>query len=152
MRKLSVVVITIMLCLLPAGFYAAEKDADGCKDHPLIPRMQGYYIAGCNETPAGADLDVIRGNVTESVHFEGKSIAFVYMPQPDLKTKPDEAWLRSSFENAVKAVNGTLFGITYGQKWPVYSVERDGKKFWIILMINSGTYFTGSYACRIIEK
>jgi OOP family OmpA-OmpF porin len=152
MRKMYVIVMTMLFCLLPVSFYAAEKDADGCKDHPLIPRMPGYYIAGCNEIPAGADLDIIKGKITESVHFEGKSIAFSYMPQPELKTKPSEVQLRSYFENAVKKMNGTLFGITYGQKWPVYTIVKDGKKFWIILMVNSGKYYDGSYACRIIEK
>jgi hypothetical protein len=49
-------------------------------------------------------------------------------------------------------MNGTLFGITYGQKWLVYTIAKDGKKFWIVLLVNSGQYFTGSYACRIIEK
>jgi OmpA-OmpF porin, OOP family len=152
MRKKYVIAMTILFCLLPATFYAAEKDAAGCKDHPLIPRMPGYYIAGCNETPAGADLDIIKGETTESVHFEGKSIAFTYMPQPELKTKPSEAELRSHFENTVKKLNGSLFGITYGQQWPVYTAVKDGKNFWIILLINSGKYFTGSYSCRIIEK
>lgn len=151
MIKMSVIVMTLLFCLLPFSFCAAEKDADGCKDHPLIPRMPGYYITGCNESPAGADLDIIKGNITESVRFEGKSIALSYRPQPDLTTKPGEAELRSYFENAVKKVNGTFFGITYGQKWPVYSVVKDGKKFWIVLLVNSGQYFTGSYACRIIE-
>ncbi|MFH0975818.1 MAG: hypothetical protein V1874_08550 [Spirochaetota bacterium] len=152
MRKNFVIVMTMLFCLLPASFYAAEKDAEGCKDHPLIPRMTGYYIAGCNKVPAGADLDIIRGNITESVRFEGKSIVFLYRPQPDLKIKPSEAQVRSHVGDAVKKLNGTLFGITYGQEWPVYAVDKDGKKFWIVLLINSGKYFTGSYTCRIIEK
>jgi hypothetical protein len=89
-RKVSVIVITILFCLLPVSIYTAEKDADGCKDHPLIPRMPGYYIAGSNEIPAGADLDIIKEKITESVPFEGKSFAFSYMPQHELKIKPSE--------------------------------------------------------------
>lgn len=152
MIKMSVIAMTMLFCLLSVSFCAAEKDADGCKDHPMIPRMPGYYIAGCSATPAGADLDIIKGTVTESVRFEGKSIALFYRPQPELTTKPSEAELRSYFENAVKKMNGAFFGITYGQKWPVYSVDKDGKKFWIVLLINSGQYFNGSYTCRIIER
>jgi OmpA-OmpF porin, OOP family len=152
MRKMPLIIMTMLLCLLPASFFAEEKDADGCKDHPLIPRMPGYYIAGCSEIPAGADMDIIKGDVTESVHFEGKSVAISYRVQPDLKIKPTEAQLRSYFEKTIKKMNGTLFGLTYGQKWPVYSVVKEGKKFWIILLVNSGKYFTGFYTCRIIEK
>jgi OOP family OmpA-OmpF porin len=152
MRKLSVIVMVMLFCLLPVSFYATEKDTAGCKDHPLIPRMPGYYIAGCNEIPAGADIDIIKGEITETVHFEGKSSVFSYMPQPDAKTKLSEAQLLNDFENAIKKMNGNLFGITYGQKWPVYTITKDGKKSWIILLVDSGKYFNGSYACRIIEK
>jgi hypothetical protein len=152
MKKIYMMYMTILFCLLSAGSYAAEKDAAGCSDHPLVPRIQGYYISGCNEIPAAADMDIIRGEVTESVRFEGKSIVFSYMQLPDLKTKPDESSLRGDFENAVKKNNGSLFGVTYGQKWPVYTVVKEGRKFWIILLVNSGKYFNGSYACRIIES
>lgn len=152
MRKLSVIVMVMVFCLLPISFYAAEKDAPGCKDHPLIPRMPGYYIAGCNEIPARADIDIIKGEITETVHFEGKSRVFSYMPQPDSKTKLSEAQLLNGFENAIKKMNGNLFGITYGQRWPVYTITKDDKKFWIILLVDSGKYFNGSYACRIIEN
>lgn len=152
MRKLSVMVMLVLFCLLPVSCYAAEKDAGGCKDHPLIPKMPEYYIADCNEIPAMADIDIIKGEITETVHFEGKSSVFSYMPQPDAKTKLSETQLRSDFESAIKKMNGTLFGITYGQKWPVYTIIKGGKKFWIILLVNSGKYYNGSYACRIIEK
>lgn len=152
MRKMPVAVMLVLVCLLSVNGYAAEKDAAGCQDHPLIPRMPEYYIAGCNEIPAGADLDIIKGDVTESVHFEGKSSVFLFMPQPDAKTKLSEAQLRGDFENAVKKMGGTLFGLTFGQKWPVYTIAKEGKAFWLLLMVDSGEYFKGSYACRIIEK
>ncbi len=152
MKKVFGIVLMMLFCLLCINIYAAEKDADGCKDHPLIPRMQGYYIAGCNEIPAGADLDIIKGAITEPVHFEGTSIAFSYMPQPGLKTTPSEARLRSHFDAAIKQLDGALFGITFGQKWPVYTFVKDGKKYWVILMVDSGKYYNGSYAYRIIKK
>ena len=152
MKKQYAVIALMLFCLFPVSSFAAEKDAAGCKDHPLIPRMPDYYIAGCSSAPAVAEMEIIRGEATESIHFEGrKSFALSYMPQPEAKTKPSEDQLRENFENAIKKMNGTLFGITYGQKWPVYTIPKDGKTFWIILLINPGQYFDGSYACRIIE-
>ncbi|NTV46782.1 MAG: hypothetical protein HGB11_09775 [Chlorobiales bacterium] len=153
MRKMSVIVMMMLFCLLPiVSVYAAENAPNKCKEHPLVPKIPGYYIVGCSETPAMADLDIIREKNTESVHFEGKSTAYSYMPQPDLKTIPSEAHLRSNFENDIKKLNGTFFGITYGQEWPVYSIVKDGKKYWIILLVTSGKYYDGSYTCRIIES
>jgi hypothetical protein len=152
MKKTTAVVITMLFGLLSANLYAAQKDAAGCKDNPLIPRMSGYYIAGCSEAPANSDIDIIKGETTETIHLEGKSVALSYSPQTELKSKPGEAQLRSDFENAVKKQGGTLLGITYGQKWPVYKIVKDGKEFWIVLLINSGEYYTGSFTYRIIEK
>ena len=151
MKKISVMVMTLLFCLVTAGLCTAEEDAQNCKDHPLVYRMPGYFIAAGNEIPAKADLDIVRGGETETVHLEGKSTALSFMPGSDLKTKPSEAELRTQFENYVLKMNGTRLGVTYGQQWPVYTVTREGKKYWIVLMINPGQYFTGSYACRVIE-
>lgn len=152
MRKVSEILMTILFCLLSLSLQAAGTDSVDCKEHPLIPKIAGFYIVYCNDTPAMADIDIIKGQITESVHFEGKSTAYMYKPQPELKTIPGEAELRSDFENGIKKLNGTLFGITYGQEWPVYTLVKDGKKYWIILLVNSGKYYTGSYTCRIIES
>jgi hypothetical protein len=47
---------------------------------------------------------------------------------------------------------GALLGETLGQKWPVCKMSKDGKEFWIVLLITSGEYYTGTYTFRIIEK
>lgn len=152
MRTLPAAFLTLLFCLLSATLSSAEKDAAGCKDHPLIPRMPGYFIAGCSETPAEADLDIIQGATTTTVHFKGKSSVFLFNPQPDITKKTSEAELRDFVDQAITKMNGSLFALTAGQKWPVYIVAKDGKEYWIVLLIDSGQYFTGSYACRVIEK
>jgi OmpA-OmpF porin, OOP family len=146
------VIVIMMISLLPATLYGVESDAKGCKDHSLMPRMEGYYIAECNEVPAMAELDIIRDDKTESVHFEGKSSVFSYMPQPDLKPVPCEDAVCGFIGDTVKKAGGAYFGKTYGQEWPVYTVTKDGKEYWVVLLITSGQYYNGSYACRIIEK
>jgi OmpA-OmpF porin, OOP family len=152
MKKITVIVMMVLFGMMSTNLCAAQKDAAGCKDHPLIPRMPGYYITGCSNDPANSDVDIVKGNTTETIHLEGKSMALLYSLQPELKTKTSEAQLRGDFENTVKKQGGTQIGITYGQKWPVYKIVRDGKEFWVVLMVNSGEYYTGSYAYRIIEK
>lgn len=152
MRNISAAVITILFILLSAALSAAEKDSAGCKDHPLIPRMKDYYIAACSRNAADFDVDPAIGKTTEAVHIKGNSAALIYSPQPELKSKPSASQVRSDFEGAVKKQGGALFGTTPGQEWPVYKMVKDGKEFWIVLMIDSGQYFTGSYAYRIVEK
>ncbi|MFH1982317.1 MAG: hypothetical protein ABIL58_10750 [Pseudomonadota bacterium] len=152
MKKVAAIAMTMLFGLLSANLYAVEKDAPGCKDHPLISRMPGYYLIGCSNDDAKSDVDILNGDRTETIHLEGKSMALLYRLQPEIKTKPNEAQLRGDFENAVKKQGGILLGITYGQKWPIYKMVHDGKEFWVVLMIKSGEYFTGPYTCRIIEK
>jgi OmpA-OmpF porin, OOP family len=152
MKKISVIIMTLLLSLLCTTIYAVEKDADGCKDHPLIPRMTEYYIMGCSDTPANSDIDIVKGESTQTIHIEGNSSVLLFKPQPELTKKPSEVHLKSDFEAAVKKQGGELLGETYGQKWPVYYIAKDGKEYWVILLVNSGEYFTGSYTCRIVEK
>jgi OOP family OmpA-OmpF porin len=152
MKKVSVVVLSLLFGLLSASLFAAQKDAAGCKDHPLIPRIPGYSITGCSDAPASFDADIQNGKNTETMHIEGKSVALLYGPGPDLKSKPTEPELRGHFEDAVKKQGGGLVGATPGQKWPIYKIVKNGKEYWVVLMVDSGSYYTGSYAYRIIEK
>ncbi len=151
MKKITVIAVMMLFGLVSLNLYAAEKDETGCKDHPLIPRISGYYIIGCSSDPASFDMDLAKGTATETIHLEGKSTALLYSPQPDLKSKPGEAQVRIDFENSVKKQGGALVGTTIGQKWPIYKIVKDGTEYWIVLMIDSDEYFTGSYAYRIIK-
>ncbi len=147
-------VFAVMLfCLLSATAHAEKKDADGCKDHPFFPETRDYYIFMCTEDPeTGVDIDIMNGTTTARVHAEGTSRAVMHNPQPGLKSKPSEARLRADFENAVKQQGGKLLGVTFGQKWPLYKIDKNGKEFWVLLMVKSGEYYDGSYTYRIIEK
>lgn len=145
-------VVGLLLGMLCTPLCAAENDAAGCKDHPLIPRMAGYIIAGCSDAPVNTEVTVAMGEQTETVHMEGNSTAVLYMPQPELASKPSEAMLKSDFENAVKLQGGRLIGETVGQNWPFYHIAKEGREFWGVLMVDSGQYFTGSYGYRIVEK
>jgi len=152
MKSVAVLSLTLLSLVASLAVAGAEKDAAGCKDHPLVPRFEGFYIAGCSSAAANADFDLPGGDGTDTVHVEGPSTALMYKPQPDAPQKPTEAKLKADFENAMKKQGATLAGITSGQNWPAYKLLRDGKEFWIVLLVNGGEYFTGSYTVRVIEK
>ena len=59
---------------------AAQSDADDCKDHPLLTRMNGYYIEQCSDNYNAVPLPMskddngyiqkeIEGNVTTIVYY-----------------------------------------------------------------------------------
>lgn len=151
MTKISALAATMLFTLLSITLCAAEKDAAGCKDNPLSLRMPGYYIADCNESFADADMGIVDGKPEETVHIEGKSLGLAYSPQPDLATKPSELQLRGAFDDAMKKQGGTYLGKTIST-WPIYKLNKDGKEFWVVLLVTPGEYYTGTYTCRIIEK
>ena len=83
MKKVSAVVMMLLFGLLSVNVYAAQKDAAGCKDHPLIPRMQGYYIRICSSDVGNFDISLEgSGDRIETVSVQGKSLALLYNPQP----------------------------------------------------------------------
>lgn len=152
MKMTFLIVITTLSFLISLNPCAAEKDSPGCKDHSLAPRMEGYYIVGCDDHDAVTDFEVPKGKETETVHVEGKSVAIMYSPQPELKQKPTESKLKTDFESAMKKQGGAFVTLTVGQKWPVYKLTKDGKEYWIVLLVDSGQYFDGSYTVRVIER
>lgn len=150
MKNATAMVVMIVCGLLSVSLDAAAQDAAGCQDHPLIPRAAGYVILGCSADDAMADVEIVTGETTETIHVEGKSTALLYRVDPALETT--EAQVRDHFTSVIGALGGSLLGVTFGQEWPVYAMAADGKEYWVVLMIKSGEYFTGSYTYRIIEK
>ena len=152
MKTIAGILMTLLSCAVLLSIAAYEKDAVGCKDSPLAPRMQGYYIVGCDDHDGNADFEIPKGDGTETVHVEGKSVAVMYSPQPDMKQKPTEAQLKADFEKAMKGEGAAFMCTTPGQNWPVYRLLKGDKEYWIVLLVNSAEYFTGSYAIRVIER
>ena len=151
MKKILIASSAMLFCLFLLNIPAAEKDAPGCKDSPIAPRLTGYYIMGCSSDDAVADFDLLEG--TGTIHVEGKSTAILYALRTDLKIKnPTESSLKSDFESMMKKQGGALAATSPGQKWPVYKLSKEGKEYWIVLMVDPGEYFTGSYGVRVIEK
>lgn len=152
MKTIARISVALLWCAVLLNVAAAEKDAAGCKDSPVAPRMQGYIIDGCDNHDGNADFEIPKGADIERVHVEGKSVAVMYSPRPDLTPAPTEAQLKADFEKSMKAEGATFMCTTPGQKWPVYRLLKDGKEYWIVLLITSGQYFDGTYAVRVIER
>ena len=39
----------LMVALALSNFAYAQNDADGCKDHELLTRLENFYISDCSE-------------------------------------------------------------------------------------------------------
>ena len=147
MKKISALLMTLLICLLSSNLYAAQKDAADCKDHPLLPRLPGYFIAGCAESDANFDFETVPGKTPETIHVEGSSLAVSFSTQPELKSKPGRAQILSSFEKAVKKNGGGRVGMVNSA--PVYKLVDGGKESLVVLLADVAG---GGYAYRIIDK
>ena len=114
MKKISKIVMTMLLLLLAANLYAAQNDDPKCKDHPLFTRMPGSYIYNCDHKQFdGRDFFMGKG---KTIHVEGELWRLTYYPYNDLKTKPSELQIRRNFENAIQKQGGTLVGTATNNK------------------------------------
>jgi OmpA-OmpF porin, OOP family len=145
MKKISTIVVTMLLCLLATSLYAAQNDDPKCKDHPLFTRMPGSYIYNCDHKQFdGRDFNMGKG---KTIHVEGQLWWLTYYPFSDLKSKPSELQIKRNFENAIKNQGGTYVGKATNNR-EIYKLTKDGKEIWVELWAE----FTGKYGFTIIQK
>ncbi|MEE9912763.1 MAG: OmpA family protein [Deltaproteobacteria bacterium] len=148
MKRLSMIAVMILFCLLTANLYAEQKDNAKCQEHPLFNKMPGYWIYNCDQKQFdGRDFKIVKGKTSETIHVEGQLSWMTYYPQSDLKSKPSELQLRRNFENAIKKQGGTFIGTT-DKKRDVYKLNKDGKEIWVEVWAE----FTGKYGFTVIQK
>ncbi|MBL0019982.1 MAG: hypothetical protein IPP17_27025 [Bacteroidetes bacterium] len=62
------IVFALMLVFAFSLNVHAQEDAEGCKDHSLLTRMQNFYITGCAEN---YNELILRTSATETMTKEG---------------------------------------------------------------------------------
>jgi OmpA-OmpF porin, OOP family len=111
--------------LNPAVF-AQEKDAGGCKDHPLISRMNNFYISGCEKSFNSFDFYMKEGTKT----LEGERTKIQYYLQEG-SPQPSFLQIRRNYGNALKNIGGTV--LFDEERRGTYKVVKGGKEIWIAL-------------------
>ena len=143
MRTAPCTILAILSALVVAAPVSAQ-DAQGCKDHPLFTRMQGYTILRCStkafdavefRQAKGARLDV-EGRVTEVLYQLGEGAV-----------EASRLQIHRNFEAAVKKIGGTtLFNDDEGNLY--LKVARDGSEYWTLV----DAYISTQYRLVIVEK
>ncbi|HSL24430.1 MAG TPA: OmpA family protein [Vicinamibacterales bacterium] len=143
-KNAYIVSFVLAVSLLPAAAAAQQQDAKGCKDHPLFTRMQGYWIRGCVEKQYDERAFEVGEGKKETIG--GRSWTARYLPQSNLQAKASDLQILRNFENAVKALGGSVLASPKSRR--TMKVAKDGKEFWIDLVAD----WTGSYGLTIIER
>jgi OOP family OmpA-OmpF porin len=102
-KRVSVCLALAVLFALPA-FVAAQEDEAGCKDHPLLTRMKGFAIYACESSFDAVDFYV---GEDKTQTLEGQKTYLSYSLREG-EPKPSELQILRNYENALKAVGGTV--------------------------------------------
>jgi OmpA-OmpF porin, OOP family len=137
-------ILFVILCF-SSLLIAQQKDNTACKDHPLFNRMPTYWIHSCTQK----DFDAFAfrvGSQGKTQSVEGRLSIIRYYPQATATSKPSELQILRNFENAVKALGGT---VVYSEKTrETMRLTKDGKEIWIEVTAE----FTGKHSLTILEK
>jgi OOP family OmpA-OmpF porin len=140
--KLIFIIIVVVLCIAPR--VSAQEDVEGGKDHPLISRMPGFYIAEYIEK----DFDSVpfKDEKGQETKVEGKYYYIDHLITEDAKAPSDVQIIRN-FVNAFQKIGGK---VVYQTPEDVYmKVEKGGTVTWAhINPYNGGN----GYILEIVEK
>jgi len=130
MKRITCILPSIVcLSLLTVGVaFSQEKDAEGCKDHPLISRMNNYYISSCEKNFNSFDFFVKEGTKT----LEGERTKIAYCLQEG-SPQPSFLQVRRNYGNAVKNIGGTV--LFDEDRRSTFKVTKGGKETWIALEV-----------------
>jgi OOP family OmpA-OmpF porin len=143
--RLATSVITLVLVAAIAGFaQAQQKDDPKCKDHPMFTRMPNYWIHGCDVKEFDAYAFNLGKGKTQSV--EGRKTYIRYYLQATATSRPSQLQVSRNYQNAVKALGGTLVSSEPGKD--VFKIAKGGKEVWAEVVATPQS----AYFLTIVER
>ncbi len=135
MRTTSIALV--LLASFAAFVQAAQPDAAGCRDHPLVSRMPGYHISRCEQVahdqwkvrdPEGKEV-VVEGKVTRIQYdFEGTQA-------------PSVIQIQRNYTDALKPLGGALFSQFDDGKETYIKVAKDSRQAWVYLSLYNPQFY-----------
>jgi outer membrane protein OmpA-like peptidoglycan-associated protein len=142
MKRFITLAALATLVVLPLALAAQETDEEGCKDHPLLTRMKGFYISSCE-----ASFDAVEFYVGEDKvqTLEGQKTVINYNLAEGAAT-PSELQILRNYANAVKSSGGTI--VYESDIYISLKIVKGGGQVWVaVSAANSGT----AYSLTILE-
>jgi len=125
----------LMVALALSNFAYAQNDADGCKDHELLTRLENFYISDCSESYNELEL---RTSVSKTETKEGNLFYYYYRFNFDAGVKmKSPLQIVKNYENAVVKNGGQLvFKNTNSSEGDIEAtlyLSTKEKEYWIQL-------------------
>jgi len=151
MKKMK---LLLSLVLVLSGVARAQTDAEGCKDHPLLTRLENFYISGCDENYNQLKLrtgsnktDVKEGNLFH--------IYYRYNFDAGVKAKSGLQVIKN-YEVAITQNGGKLiFKNSNADEGPfeaTFFFTSNAKEYWVQLTSFAGTANAiEAYSLNVLE-
>jgi OmpA-OmpF porin, OOP family len=125
---------------------ARQQDEPGAQDHPMVPRMSGYYIANY-ETRTFNGADFLVGEDTEQ-RVEGKYWQIDYWLKDGAKAA-SLLEISRNYRSAFTAKGGTLRYVDSDSVHTVLTLAVNGGELWVDV---NGSNGGDVYTLTIVEK
>jgi hypothetical protein len=123
---------------------AAETDVKGSSDHPLVPRIAGFYISGYTQVEMGSRRFTDQNK--KIVVVEGRRVDIEYT-QPRGTLASGELKIRRTLQNDARQAGGTvLFDDTFN-RCTTLLFQKDGRETWVDVRA-----YDRMYRLSIVEK
>ncbi|MQY57169.1 hypothetical protein GH140_03125, partial [bacterium] len=143
MKLRTKTLVFISLFILITGFvFAQQKDVEEGKDHPLISRMENFYISGYEEFEYESH-DFYDAEDNEYV-IEGHKWVIEYTLKGGF-TPPGQLKVRRNYINAIKEIGGTILF----DQGLYMKVAKENKETWIEVWVSSNSR---DYTLTIVER
>jgi OOP family OmpA-OmpF porin len=140
----SRVLITGLAAVLAAHVGYTQQDREGCKDHPLLSRMSGYFIKTCRDEPFGSHkFNDSRGG--RNIEVEGHLTFLEYAKPQDAPVSSRLEVIRN-YTHAVEAIGGEV--VYEGRYSATMKVLVGGREVWVDVLPG----VSRSYQLYIVEK
>ncbi|MCX5871080.1 MAG: OmpA family protein [Deltaproteobacteria bacterium] len=145
MKKIMMILMSLLVLLQVTNVAAQQADKAGCKDHSLFPtRMPDYVIVDCKiEDFAAYEFQVKKGPKTR---VEGKFTFITYSYKGKSENEPSGLAVVRNYENALQKIGGTI-AQSDPDRWVNGSIVKDGQETWFEVEKGNSKIWL-----RIVEK
>jgi OmpA-OmpF porin, OOP family len=136
-----VTIIFFFLIIFSAGL-PAQEDIEGSSDHPLLSRMNNFYIS--DYEVSSYDSHAFYDAEDNEYIIEGKKWIIEYSLKEGFEP-PGQLKVRKNYINAVKEIGGTILF----ERGVCMKVAHDDKETWIDLWVSSDG---SDYRLTLVER
>ena len=139
---LGILILIVFFIGVTSLIQGQEKDLEGSKDHPLLSRMNNYYIDEYEEFEY--DSHEFYDEEDNEYMIEGHKWVIGYTLKEGFDS-PGQLKVRQNYINAIKKIGGTILF----DRGVYMKVEQEGKEAWIEVWVSSDG---NDYRLIIVEK